>query len=118
MATTLGDVTLMLGGKVLLKVQGNTTVADLLDQLDKACKDGRIIDPDGFDALAHQTQNLPAGEYAVELPIAGEPAMTPLFIVQQVEQVVHLQAVIKLVPPSDMYGVAVGASECCQHACV
>lgn len=33
-----------LGDEVLVKVWNNTTVQDLLEQLDKACKGGRIQD--------------------------------------------------------------------------
>ena len=105
MATTLGDVALVLGGKTLLRVRGNTTVADLLDQLDKACKGGRIIDADGYDVVAHQKVNLPAGEYAIELPTAGEPLISPLFTVQQVERILQLQAVIELVRPQLYVGL-------------
>lgn len=41
-AKTLRPVALKLGDKVLVKVWTNTTVKDLLEQLDRACKDGRI----------------------------------------------------------------------------
>ena len=44
MAKTLGPVALKLGDEVLVKVWNNTTVQDLLEQLDKACKGGRIQD--------------------------------------------------------------------------
>ena len=73
MAKTLGPVTLKLGDEVLVKVRTNTTVKDLLEQLDKACKGGRIQDADGFDVTAHNLQNLPEGEYAIKQPTAGVP---------------------------------------------
>ncbi len=41
MAKTLGPVALKLGDEVLVKVRNNTTVEDLLEQLDKAYKDPR-----------------------------------------------------------------------------
>ena len=46
MARTLGPVALKLGDEVLVKVRTDTTVDDLLEQLDKACKGGRIQDAD------------------------------------------------------------------------
>ena len=70
MAKTLGPVALKLGDEVLVKVRSNTTVNDLLEQLDKACKGGRIQDADGFDVTAHYSQNLPEGEYAIIQPTA------------------------------------------------
>ena len=72
MARTLGMVSLVLGGRVLVKVRGNTLVTDLLDQLDKVCKGGTFKDADGFNVLPNQANNLSAGEYAVQQPIAGE----------------------------------------------
>ena len=42
MAKTLGPVALKLGDEVLVKVRTNTTVKDLLELLDKACKGGRM----------------------------------------------------------------------------
>ena len=57
MAKTLGPVALKLGDEVLVKVRSNTTVNDLLEQLDKACKGGRIQDADGFDVTAHYSKN-------------------------------------------------------------
>ncbi|DBA74299.1 TPA: hypothetical protein ACH3X1_011077 [Trebouxia sp. C0004] len=59
MARTLGPVALKLGDEVLVKVRTNTTVHDLLEQLDKACKGGRIQDADGFDVTAHYSESLP-----------------------------------------------------------
>ena len=44
MARTLGPVALKLEDEVLVKVRKNTTIEDLLEQLDKACKGGRIQD--------------------------------------------------------------------------
>jgi len=41
MAKTLGTVALKLGDEVLVKARNNTTVEDLLEQLDKAYKDPR-----------------------------------------------------------------------------
>ena len=71
MARTLGPVALKLGDEVLVKVRTNTTVHDLLEQLDKACKSGRIQDADGFDVTAHYSESLPEGEYAIKQPTAG-----------------------------------------------
>ena len=42
MARTLGPVALKFGDEVLVKVQANTTITDVLEQLDKACKGGRF----------------------------------------------------------------------------
>ncbi|KAL0045605.1 hypothetical protein WJX82_011169 [Trebouxia sp. C0006] len=70
MAKTLGPVALKLGDEVLVKVRTNTTVKDLLEQLDKACKGGRIQDADGFDVIAHYSQDLPEGEYVIKQPTA------------------------------------------------
>ena len=56
MSKTLGPVALKLGDEVLVKVRTNTTIKDLLEQLDKACKGGRIQripGADGFDVTAH-----------------------------------------------------------------
>ena len=88
MAKILGTVALVLGDKVLVKVRNNTNVTDLLEQLDKACKGGRIQDVEGFDATAHYSQDLPEGEYAIQQPTAGghiAAAVSPLFNVQQAE---------------------------------
>ena len=64
---------LKLGDEVLVKVRTNTTVKDLLKQLDKACKGGRIQDAAGFDVIAHYSQELPEGENVIKQPTAGEP---------------------------------------------
>jgi len=53
MAKTLGPVALKLGDEVLVKVRKNTTIQDLLQQLDKAYEDGRIQDEEGFDVTRH-----------------------------------------------------------------
>ena len=58
MAKTLGSVSLKLEDEVLVRVRTNTTIVDLLEQLDKACKDGRIQDVEGFDVTAHYSQDL------------------------------------------------------------
>ena len=71
MSKTLGPVALKLGDEVLVKVRTDTTIKDLLEQLDKACKGGRIQDADGFDVTAHYSQDLPQGEYAIKQPTAG-----------------------------------------------
>ena len=71
MAKTSGPVALKLGDEVLVKVQTNTAITDLLEQLDKACKGGRIQDADGFDVTAHYLQDLPEGEYVIQTT-AGE----------------------------------------------
>ena len=42
MAKTLGPVALKLGDEVLVKVRTNTALEALLEQLEKACKGGRI----------------------------------------------------------------------------
>lgn len=73
MAVTLGPVALKLGDEVLFRVRNNTTIKDLLEQLDKACKGGRIQDAEGFDVTAHYSQDLPEGEYAIAQPAAGGP---------------------------------------------
>ena len=73
MSKTLGPVALKLGDEVLVTIQTNMTIKDLLEQLDKACKGGRIQDADGFDVTAHYSQDLPEGEYAIKQPTAGGP---------------------------------------------
>ena len=73
MAKTLGPVALKLGDEVLVKVRTNTTIKDLIEQLDKACKGGRIQDADGFDVTAHCSQDLHEGEYVIKQPTAGGP---------------------------------------------
>ncbi|DBA88244.1 TPA: hypothetical protein ACH3X1_016599 [Trebouxia sp. C0004] len=80
MAKTLGPVALKLqapssqvGDQVLVKVRNNTTIEDLREQLDRACKGGRIQDVEGFDVTAHYSQDLPEGEYAIKQPAAGSP---------------------------------------------
>ncbi|KAL3139748.1 hypothetical protein ABBQ38_004052 [Trebouxia sp. C0009 RCD-2024] len=70
MARTLGPVALKLGDEVLVKVRNNTTIEDLLEQLDKACKGGRIQDAEGFDVAAHYSQDLLEGEYSIKQPAA------------------------------------------------
>ena len=71
----IGTCALKLGDEVLVKARANTTITDLLEQLDKACKGGRIQDVEGFDVTAHYSQDLPEGEYAVLKPIAGGPML-------------------------------------------
>ena len=73
MSKTLGPVALKLGDEVLVKIWTDTAIKDLLEQLDKACKGGRIQDADGFDVTAHYSQDLPEGEYAIKQPTAGGP---------------------------------------------
>ena len=73
MSKTLGPVALKLGNEVLVKIRTDTTIKDLLEQLDKACNGGRIQDADGFDVTAHYSQDLPEGEYAIKQPTAGGP---------------------------------------------
>ena len=73
MSKTLGPVALKLGNEVLVKIWTDTTIKDLLEQLDKACNGGRIQDADGFDVTAHYSQDLPEGEYAIKQPTAGGP---------------------------------------------
>ena len=75
MARTLGPVALKLGSEVLVNVRANTTITDLLEQLDKACKGGWFQDVEVFDVTAHYSDDLPEGEYAIMMPIAGEPYM-------------------------------------------
>ena len=70
MAKTLGPVSLKLEDEVLVRVRSNTTVVDLLEQLDKACKGGRIQDAEGFDVTAH---HLPEGDYVIKQPVSGGP---------------------------------------------
>ena len=62
MAKALGVVALLLGDEVVVKVQRNTTLSDLYEQLDKACKGGRIQDVDGYDVTAHYSLDLPGGD--------------------------------------------------------
>ncbi len=66
MAETSGPVALKLGNQVLVKIRTNTTVKDLLEQLDKACKGGRLQVADGFDVTAQYSQSLPEKEYAIK----------------------------------------------------
>ena len=73
MAKTLGPVSLKLEDEVLVRVRSNTTVVDLLEQLDKACKGGRIQDAEGFDVTAHYSQDLPEGDYVIKQPVSGGP---------------------------------------------
>lgn len=73
MAKTLGPVALKLGDEVLVRLRSNTPITDLLEQLDKACKGGRIQDAEAFDVTAHSSQDLPEGEYAILQPVAGGP---------------------------------------------
>ena len=73
MSKTLGPVALKLGNEVLVKIRTDTTIKDLLEQLDKACNCGRIQDADGFDVTAHYSQDLPEGGYAIKQPTAGGP---------------------------------------------
>ena len=73
MSKTLGPVALKLGDEVLVKVRTNTTLKDLLELLNKDCKDGWIQDADGFDVTPHCSEDLPEGECAIKLPSAGEP---------------------------------------------
>ena len=72
MAKTLGPVALKLGDQVLVKVRNNTTIKHLLEQLDRACKGGRMQDVEGFDVTAHYSQDLPEGEHAIKQPAAGD----------------------------------------------
>ena len=71
MATTLGPVALKVGDEVLIKVRSNTTIQDMLEQLNRACKDGRIQAGEGFDVTTHHLQDLPEGKYAIKQPTAG-----------------------------------------------
>ena len=73
MAKTLGSVSLKLEDEVLVRVRSDTTIVDLLDQLDKACKGGRIQDAEGFDVTAHCSQDLPEGDYVIKQPVSGGP---------------------------------------------
>ena len=72
MAKTLGSVSLKLEDEVLVRGRSNTTVVDLLEQLDKACKGGRIQDAEGFDVTAHYSQDLPEGDYVIKQPVSGK----------------------------------------------
>ena len=80
MSKTLGPVALKLGDEVQVKVRTHTTIKDLLEQLDKACKSGRIQDADGFDVTAHYSQDLPEGEYAIKQPTAGGPVAAAVYV--------------------------------------
>ena len=81
MSKTLGPVALKLGDEVVFKVRADTTIKDLLEQLDKACKGGRIQDADGFDVTAHYSQDLPEGEYVIKQPTAGGPILAAVCVV-------------------------------------
>ena len=100
MARTLGPVALKLGDEVLVKVRNNTTIEDLLQQLDKACKGGRIQDAEGFDVTAHYSQDLLEGEYSIKQPAAGgliDAAVltdVAVVVVQQEEQLPQLQSAV------------------------
>ena len=101
MARTLGPVALKLGDEVLVKVQNNTTIEDLLEQLDKACKGGRIQDAEGFDVTAHYSQDLLEGVYSIKQPAAGglidAAVLTDaVVVVQQEEQLPQLQSAFKM----------------------
>ena len=78
-ARTLGPVALKLGDKVLVKVRGNTTITDLLEQGLQGWQDSRS---NGYEVTAHQSENLPEGEYAVLQPIVGEPIVLLLCTTQ------------------------------------
>jgi len=108
-------VALKLGDEVLLKVRTNTTVKDLLQQLDRACKDGRIQDVEGFDVTAHYSQDLPEGDYAIKQPVTGGTIAAAVLtnvtvvIVQQVEEVLQLQSAFKVCRPLDLPGKLLSA---------
>ncbi len=53
MAKSLGPVALQFGDEVLVKVRTNTTIQDLLEQVDKAYKDGRFEDVEGSAVTRH-----------------------------------------------------------------
>ena len=53
MPARMTTVALKLEEEVLVKIQTYTPIKDLLEQVDKACKDGRIQDAYGFDVTAH-----------------------------------------------------------------
>lgn len=65
MAKVLEPVLLKVGSDVVVKVRANTPVQDLLQQLEKACRDGRTVDHEGYDVTQHYAQDLPGGEYQV-----------------------------------------------------
>ncbi len=86
----------------------NTTIQDLLEQLDKACKGGRIQDVEGFDVTAHYSQDLPEGEYAIKQPVAGghftAAVLTNVAVVivqqlKQLQQLLQLQSAFKACRP-------------------
>lgn len=79
MAKTLGVVALLLGVEVVVKVRHNTQLTDLYEQLDKAYKDGRIQDVDGYDVTAHCTADLPAGDYPIKRSIGGPINLTLVY---------------------------------------
>ena len=81
MSKTLGPVALKLGDEVLVKIRTRTTIKDLLEQLDKACKGGGIQDLDAFDVTAHYAQNLPEGEYAIKQPTTGGPIAAAFHVI-------------------------------------
>lgn len=73
MARTLGPVALKLRDEVIVRVQEQTPIPDLLEQLAKAYQGGRIQDQEGFDVTADYSQDLPGGEYTIKQPTAGRP---------------------------------------------
>ncbi|DBB05593.1 TPA: hypothetical protein ACH3X1_012537 [Trebouxia sp. C0004] len=83
MSKTLGPVALKLGDEVLVKIRTDTAIKDLLEQLDKACKGGRIQDADGFDVTAHYSQDLPEGEYAIKQPTAAVRTLDDVTIISE-----------------------------------
>ena len=71
MAKTLGPVALKLRDEVLIRVQEQTPVSELLEQLAKAYQGGRIQDREGYEVTMCYSQDLPGGEYAIKHPITG-----------------------------------------------
>ena len=80
MAKTLGPVSLKLEDEVRVRVRINTTIVDLLEQLDKACKGGRIQDAEGYDVTAHYSQDFPEGVYVIKQPVSGGPTDAALHL--------------------------------------
>ncbi len=83
MAKTLGPVVLKHGDKDILKMHSGTPIKSLLQQLEKACKDGRVQDSEGYDVGPEYSKDLPGGDYLVIMhSTAGETHVAPATYVQ------------------------------------
>lgn len=80
MPRTSGIVALKLGGDVIVRLQRETPIEDLLQQLERACAGGRIQDAEGFDVTPACKRDLPGGEYNIVQTITGDTIRLPLFL--------------------------------------